>query len=172
MAIDADVRHELVAAFEIELEEFAAVANAPGSDLPGLAARPTPTELARIEARNWSRLREVRDRVYTAAVSRREAANLLDVSTNQITNLVSADDLIALDGPDGQRLPAWQFNLDGSRVRLPGVARVARAYPAGVVGLSVWMTTPLASLGGSTPAARLADGDVDAVIAAAEAIGT
>lgn len=93
------------------------------------------------------------------------------VGGNQITNLLRDRRLVALEGPDGQRLPAWQFDLGASSVRLDGIDRVVTAYPGGVVSLSEWMVAPNPTLDGAMPADVLASGDVEAVVAAAESIG-
>lgn len=171
MSISADTRRDLVRAFEQGLDEFTAVATAPGVDLPGLPARPSATELAEIEGRNRARLVEARQAVYDASVPRGEVAHLLDVSPNQVSNLLASDRLVAIDGPDGQRFPAWQFDLGAQRVRVEGIHRVMAAMPAGVLGLSQWMTTPTPTLDGRTPGQALAAGEVDAVVTAASAVG-
>ncbi len=171
MSISADTRRNLVEAFEHGLDEFTAVATAPRADLPGLPTRPSATELAEIEGRNRARLARARQAVYDTSVPRGEVAHLLDVSPNQVSNLLASQRLVALDGPDGQRFPDWQFDLGAQRVRVDGIDRVMAAMPAGVLGLSQWMATPNATLDGRTPAHVLATGDVDAVVAAASAVG-
>lgn len=171
MAITSKTRRELVDAFEAGLDQFTAVATAPRVHLPGLTSRPDAMDLAAIEARNRARLVEARQDLYATAVPRDDVAGMLGVGTNQVSNLLATTRLVAIDGPEGQRFPAWQFDLGARRVRLDGVQRVAAALPAGVVGLSQWMTTPSPELDGRTPQRALADGDVDAVVAAAETVG-
>lgn len=143
-------------------------ASAPDPELPGLGQRPTPDELANVVARNRQRVWAARRQLYADGLSYKQAADALGVSDRQISNLVSSGDLLALDGPDGKRLPAWQFDPDTADVRLKGIARVAAVFPGRVLGLSAWMASPNPTLQGRTPAAALADGDVDLVVAVAE----
>lgn len=157
--------------FDREAERLLAALEAPASELPGLADQPDAAELGAALARNANRLSEARAAVYAAAVPREEVFELLGVTTQQISNLLAADKLVALDGPEGQRFPAWQFDRDGTRVRLEGIAQVAERYPAGVVSLSLWATAANPMLGGRSPAEALRDGDLDAVLAAAVATG-
>ena len=142
--------------------------SAPTPDLPGFGPKPDPGALAGALARNAQRLWQARQELYDRAIDHPTAADLLGVSDREVSNLVAAGKLLTLDGPDGERLPAWQFNLDTSGVRLQGIHRVAAVFPGRVLGLSAWMVAPNPSLAGRTPAAALADGDVDLVVAVAE----
>lgn len=143
-------------------------ASAPTPDLPGFGPRPDPGELAGALARNRQRLWQARQELYGGAFDYATAAAMLGVSDRQVSNLVAGGKLLTVDGPHGKRLPAWQFDLDTSGVRLQGIDRVAAVFPGRVLGLSSWMATPNPSLAGRTPAAALADGDVDLVVAVAE----
>lgn len=117
--------------------------------------------------RNESRVRAARDHLYTTGLSRQQAAERASVRPNQITNLLRDRALVALDGRDGLRLPAWQFDPDARRGRVEGIADVAGAFPGGVLGLSSWMVAPNGALGGRTPRQALLDGDVEQVAAVA-----
>ncbi len=75
--------------------------------------------------------------------------------------------MLAVDGPDGLRLPAWQFHPEAKRGRVEGIGRVAAAFPGGVLGLSAWMSAINPALGGRTPRQALVDGDTDLVVAVA-----
>lgn len=120
-------------------------------------------------ARNVNRLSEARAAVYATALARDAVAELLGVSSQQISNLLADRKLLAVDGPEGQHFPDWQFDVDGSRVRLEGVDEVADRYPGGVVSLSLWAVADNPMLGGRSPAAALRDGDLGGVLAAADA---
>lgn len=152
------------------LLEARVATSAEPTDLPGLPARPSAAGLSSALARNEERRWAARRALYDTALSYPQAADRLGVSTNQVSNLVSAGELLAVDGPHGKRLPAWQLNADTPRGRLDGIAQVAARYPGGVVGLSAWMTSVHPSLGGRTPAGALADGDLDEVVAAARVL--
>lgn len=172
MSTMGERRRDLVEAFEAGLDQFTAVATAPDVELPGLAPRPEPTELAEIEARNQVRLASARRGLYDAALTRKQVMARLGVGSNQVSNLLRRRKLVALDGPDGQRFPVWQFDNDAVSIRLGGIEQVVAALPLGVVGLSQWMTTANPALDGRTPAETLVTGDVEYVVAAAEAVGS
>ncbi len=152
--------------FDREAERLLAAIEAPTPDLPGLADQPGPEGLGAALARNANRLSEARAAVYAPAVPRDEVVDLLGVTTQQISNLLAGNKLFALDGPEGQRFPGWQFDPDGTRVRLEGIAEVAEHYPGGVVSMSLWATASNPMLDGRSPAAALRDGNLDAVLAA------
>lgn len=138
-------------------------------DLPGLPALPDAAGRAAAASRNQQRLWRHRRRLYADALPYEAAADLLGVSPNQISNLVSSGHLIAFDGEDGRRLPAWQFHVDAPRGRLDGIREVAAAFPGGVLSLSTWMMAPNPALGGATPVDRLVARDVTKVAAIAAA---
>lgn len=152
----------------VELVEARTASSAPAPELPGVGPRPDVDELAGVLARNRSHLWQARQQLYADALDYRQAAEVLGVSDRQVSNLVAAGKLLTIDGPDGKRLPGLQFDLDTSGVRLRGIDRVAAVFAGRVLGLSAWMVTENASLGGRTPAAALADGEIDLVVAVAE----
>lgn len=164
----SDTQRAALRSFAAALTDAAAAAAAPAESLPGLGHPPTAEEVAGAVRRNHERVWRFREQLYDRALPYREAARRLGVSTNQITNLLRAGDLLALDGPDGPRLPSWQFNPDTRRGRLDGIRHVAAVFCGRVLGLSAWMTTPSQALGGRTPADALADGDVDHVVTLAD----
>jgi len=135
-------------------------------DLPGLPAV-GDDQLRAAVLRNEARVWAARERLYTTGLSREQAAQRVGVKPNQITNLLRDGDLFALDGPDGLRLPAWQFDPEARRGRLEGIARVAAVFPGRVLSLSSWMAAPNAALGGRTPRQALLDGDVEQVVTVA-----
>lgn len=114
-------------------------------------------------ARNEARLWAARERLYATGLSREQAARRIGVQPSQVTCLLRDGELFALDGADGLRLPAWQFDPKARRGRLEGIARVANAFPGRLLSLSRWMTVPHAALGGRTPRQGLLDGDVEQV---------
>lgn len=147
-----------------------ASAAVPSTDLPGLPDV-TKTDLDAALARNEARLWEARNDVYSSGLDRAAVAQMLGVGTNQITNLVSSGDLLALDGPDGLRLPKWQFDPDTRRGRLDGIRLVATVFPGGVLGLTSWMLSTNPALGGDTPRQALIEGRVDDAVDAARSFG-
>lgn len=142
-----------------------------GRDLPGLPDV-GDDQLRAALGRNQARVWAVRERLYATGLSREQAAQRVGVKPNQITNLLRDGDLFALDGADGLRLPAWQFDPEARRGRLEGIARVAAAFPGRLLSLSSWMTAPNAALGGRTPRQALLDGDVEQVVTVATHLGS
>lgn len=142
-----------------------------GERLPGLP-RVAADQLRSAAARNEARVWQARAALYETGLTRDEAADRLGVKPNQVTNLLHDGKLVALDGPDGLRLPAWQFDPDARRGRLEGIDQVATVFPGRILGLSSWMTTPCPQLRGRTPRDALLDGDVAQVAALAAHIGT
>lgn len=138
--------------------------------LPGLSDA-SPDELRGAAARNEARVWQARAALYEAGLTRDEAAERIGVKPNQVTNLLHDGKLLALDGPEGLRLPAWQFHPEARRGRLEGIAQVAAVFPGRLLGLSSWVTAPNAALGGRTPCEALLDGDADLVVGVAERIG-
>ncbi|MEX1164047.1 MAG: hypothetical protein WEB03_10745 [Nitriliruptor sp.] len=135
-------------------------------ELPGLPAV-GGDELRAATLRNEARVWAAREQLYTTGLSREQAARRAGVKPNQITNLLRDSDLLALDGPEGLRLPAWQFDPEARRGRLEGIARVAAVFPGRALSLSSWVVAPNAGLVGRTPRQALLDGDVEQVVAVA-----
>ncbi len=161
------VEHFLDTMTELE----SALAAGAGRGLPGLPEI-DEGELRTAAARNDARVWAAREDLYATGLSREQAAQRVGVKPNQITNLLRDEDLLALDGRDGLRLPAWQFDPEARRGRLEGIARIAAAFPGRVLSLSGWMVSPNPALGGRTPRQALLAGEVERVVAAASILGT
>ena len=87
----------------------------------------------------------------TASFSRSEVAEMLDVSTQTVSDMRVQNRLIGLRDGREWRFPAWQFTPDDAEPVLPDLARLVREFPGGVVSLSRWMTRPNADFDGRTP---------------------
>jgi hypothetical protein len=87
----------------------------------------------------------------TASFSRAEVAEMLDVSTQTISDMRVQNRLIGLRDGREWRFPAWQFTPDDAEPVLPDLARLVREFPGGVVSLSRWMTRPNVDFDGRTP---------------------
>ncbi len=88
----------------------------------------------------------------TASFSRAEVAEMLDVSTQTISDMRVQNRLIGLRDGREWRFPAWQFTPDDAEPVLPDLVRLVRDFPGGVVSLSRWMTRSNADFDGRTPA--------------------
>ena len=71
------------------------------------------------------------------------------------------------------RFPAWQFDPDGPDGVIAGLPEVIRSMrrPVSDVGRVRWFITPKPLLRGRTPLDALRAGEVDEVVAEAEALG-
>lgn len=158
--------HALLDILEQPADVASTIAAPASRQLPGLPDIDVD-DLGRALQRNRARLWRAREDLYAAGLSRDEAAERLGVKPNQITNLLAETKLLGLEGKDGLRLPAWQFDPNARRGRLDGIDRVAAVFPGRILGLSAWMVAPNPSLDGRTPADALLDGDIDLVVTVA-----
>jgi hypothetical protein len=117
--------------------------------------------------RNEARLRSASTKLYSNSLSLEQAAQQAGMTSQQIAILLRDGDLLAMDGPDGLRVPAWQFDSQARYGRLEGIASLASAFPGGVLSLSHWAQAHNAGLDGRTPRQALLDGDVELVVAVA-----
>lgn len=145
-----------------------AVASQPSGDVPdpalwGRAPRDEAVGAAGLGV--LERAFAVRTKVLAASLTRRQAADLLSVSDQAVTDKIASGDLIAVKQGREWRLPAWQFDADAGQGFLPGLSRLHHAFPGGVVSLTIWATSSNVELGGRAPADLLAEGEVDRVLA-------
>lgn len=108
--------------------------------------------------------------VLAESLSRREAAALLEISEQAISDRLESGELIGLRQGRQWRLPGWQFAADAPRGFLPGLAELGRAFPGGPVTMTAWVARPHPDLAGATPAAMLAAGHVAEVVRLARAL--
>ncbi|HEY5882825.1 MAG TPA: helix-turn-helix domain-containing protein, partial [Nakamurella sp.] len=158
---------------QIEITEF--IDTVTGSDDgldPALwGTRPSTAETSRAHLVNLAARYAARQTVLARSITRAEAAQLLGISDQAVSDRLAAGDLVGLKEGRVWRLPAWQFDADTENGWLPGIAELRQHFPAGPVTLTAWVTAPNVDLGDRTPAARLVAGDVDQVLRAAEAGG-
>lgn len=132
---------------------------------------PSTAEAARAHLANLTAKFADRQTVLAQSITRADAAHLLGISDQAISDRLNAGDLVGLKDGRVWKLPAWQFDADTENGTLPGIAALRQHFPAGPVTLTAWVTAPNADLDNHTPAARLAAGDVDQVLRAAQAGG-
>ena len=97
-----------------------------------------------------------RQAVLAQSITRAEAAQLLRISDQAVSDRLTAGDLVGLKDGRVRRLPAWQFDADTANGWLPGISQLRTHFPGGPVTLTTWATTPNVDLRDQTPAARLA----------------
>ena len=141
----------------------------PKSDFPDRVA--SDEALQAVAERNDTRVQAAREQLYASGLDLEQAAQRIGVQPNQVNDLLRDGDLLALDGPNGLRLPAWQFDRKARHGRLEGIARVAAEFPGQLLWLSSWMAQPNPVLDGRTPRQAMLDGDVEQVVTAAANVG-
>lgn len=133
---------------------------------------PGPSLVAVAEAAEWNasvglaRRREL----IAQSIGRDEAARLLCVTPQAVSDAIKRGKLIGLKEGREWRLPRWQFSADAPRGVLPGLRELIDIFPAGVVALSRWVQTESSDLGGLAPAAALQRGRVAEVVQLARAL--
>jgi len=121
---------------------------------------------ARLGEQEYQKLRE---RFTTESLSRHEAARALDLTDQQISNLVKDGHLLALEVRRNLRIPRFQFDPRQKKGYLPGLQLVSNAYGGPPLAVLEWLTTRHPALDGKTPATALADGQLKRVLALAGA---
>ena len=156
-----------------EITEFIDTVTGADDDLdPALwGDAPSTAEAARAHLANLTAKFADRQTVLAQSITRADAAHLLGISDQAVSDRLNAGDLVGLKDGRVWKLPAWQFDADTENGTLPGIAALRQHFPAGPVTLTAWVTAPNADLDNHTPAARLAAGDVDQVLRAAQAGG-
>ncbi|MFZ2526603.1 MAG: helix-turn-helix domain-containing protein [Rhodococcus sp. (in: high G+C Gram-positive bacteria)] len=126
-------------------------------------------EAATLEQANLKLQVEHRRQELSASMSRTEAANLLGVSPQTVSEWVAQHKLVGLKDGREWRFPAWQFTPDNAEPVLPDLDRLVAAFPGGEVSLSRWMNRSNDNFAGRTPAQEMAR-DSDHVIAIVETL--
>ena len=133
---------------------------------------PEPRPEAVAEATEWNA--EVglarRRELIAQSIGRDEAARLLGVSPQAVSDAIKRGRLIGLKEGREWRLPLWQFSPDAPPGILPGLRELVAPFPAGIVALSRWAQTGSPDLAGLCPAAALARGRVAEVLALARTL--
>lgn len=124
---------------------------------------------ARLEQANLKLQVEHRRQELSVSMSRSEAADVLGVSPQTVSEWVSQRKLVGLKDGREWRFPAWQFTPDSAEPVLPDLDRLMAAFPGGEVSLSRWMNRPNDNFGGRTPAQEMAR-DSDYVLAIVETL--
>jgi hypothetical protein len=125
---------------------------------------PSTVEVRAAELSQLRRRFADRRRIAETALTREEAAELLGVTAQAITDYLAKGQLVGIKNGRAWVLPSWEFDPDVERGIVPGIARLRQAFPGGVVSLTRWVTRPSIDLGERTPRDALAAGDVDKVI--------
>jgi hypothetical protein len=142
-----------------------------------LTGKPAPPASALAQARRENLLRAFADRraLLANTLSTAEVAVLLGISRRTARGRVRAGALLAIaDDQRRLRFPDWQFDADQPSGTIVGLARVLHALRQrdhNDIALARWFGTPKPLLTGRTPLDALRRGDIEDVIAEAEALG-
>lgn len=142
------------------------------SPITGEQQANTP-KLARIRRENLLRSFQERRALLRGALSVNEVAQLLGVRRQTPHDRARAGTLLCVKENGRLLFPAWQFDADGPDGVLAGLPQALQAMkgPISPIGRIRWFSVPKSLLDGRTPLQALRAGDVDQVIAEAEAIG-
>jgi hypothetical protein len=133
---------------------------------PEAAFGPVPTEAAFAEAIGWSLATENARRaaVIQASITRDDAARLLGVTPQAVSEMLEREALVGLKQGREWRLPLWQFEAEAENGILPGLRDVISRFPASVVALSRWVERTNVDLDDLTPREALRTGKTEIVL--------
>ncbi|WP_169847070.1 helix-turn-helix domain-containing protein [Rhodococcus rhodnii] len=143
------------------------------SDLPagddGWGPAVSDEEATELEQANIQLQVEQRREQLKVSFTRAQAADMLGVSAQTVSEWVAQHRLVGLKDGREWRFPAWQFTPDDAEPVLPDLRRLVDAFPGGVVSLSRWMNRPNDNFDGRTPAQEMVR-DSDHVFAIVETL--
>ncbi len=113
----------------------------------------------------------IRNRLLREGLSTPEVADRLMLTQEGVRKKAGRGDLLALKLGRDYRFPRWQFEDRAADGVVRGVREVLRASVLDPLELAVWFETKMEALEGRSPLEALASGDVENVVAAAEAAG-
>ncbi len=113
---------------------------------------------------NLRKLFSGRRQLAAASITRAQAAELLGMSEQAVTDALEAHRLLGFKNGRRWLIPAWQLDPETERGVLPGIAEVADHFPGGLVALSDWVCRANPDLDGASPRDALAAGAVAQVV--------
>jgi hypothetical protein len=135
-----------------------------------LPRRPRRSEQSPAEILN-ERFATIRNRLLSEGFSTPDAARELSLSPEGIRQKAARRELLALKLGRDYRFPRWQFKGDAPDGIIPGLRDVLAASVLPPLELAVWFESKMAALDDRTPIEAIESGDLDDVVAAAEAAG-
>jgi hypothetical protein len=136
------------------------------------APRASTAQVAAAVRRNFYRGFALRRALLERTITARQVAELLGTTRQTPHDRVAAATLLAIKDRGQLRFPTWQFDPDGPDGVRTGLPRVLKALSLkSDLGRLRWFESPKAQLGQRSPIDALRAGDVDAVVAEAQAAG-
>jgi hypothetical protein len=117
------------------------------------------------------RFEAIRNRIMDEALSTAEVSRRLRISGEAIRKRLSRKELFGLKLGRDYRFPAWQFDPRSESGVVTGVYQVLEVTVLDPLELAYWFENPMEALEGLSPIDALRAGNLEDVIAAAEAAG-
>ncbi|UTI63321.1 hypothetical protein NBH00_18425 [Paraconexibacter antarcticus] len=134
-------------------------------------AQPTAEETVAALKDNMLKEFALRRRVIEACLSAADVAAMFGASRQTPHDRFRAGTLLAIKDRGQLRFPLWQFDPQAADGVVEGLDRVLAALPiTQPLGRVLWFMTPKPQLQGRAPIQVLQDGDVDRVVAEAQAV--
>jgi signal recognition particle subunit SEC65 len=96
-----------------------------------------------------------RQQLAANSITRDDAAKLLGISAQSVTDKLAARKLVGIKVGREWRLPAWQFEPDMPDSVLPDLNTLQTVFPGGPVSLSQWILRPQPEFDGRNPREEL-----------------
>jgi excisionase family DNA binding protein len=143
---------------DAEVQRLAAAATAEqADDLDERFWGPSPDSVTAVRA-VFADLRDQfaqRQQLAANSITRDDAAELLGISAQSVTDKLAARKLVGIKVGREWRLPAWQFEPDMPESVLPDLNTLQTVFPGGPVSLSQWILRPQPEFDGRNPREEL-----------------
>lgn len=134
---------------------------------------PAPTNPVALELGALQHRFALRRQVLSRTLAADEVADLLQTRSRQTAHdRAKAGSLLAIRDNGRLRFPLCQFDPEGPDGVAPGLAEVLQALHLSVLAKAVWLERPHPALEGQSPIERLKQGELAAVLAAAQRAGS
>lgn len=133
---------------------------------------PAPSDPVALELRSLRQRFQLRRQVLSRTLGADEVAELLQTRSRQTAHdRAKAGTLLAIRDNGRLRFPLCQFDPEGPDGVAPGLAEVLQALHLPALAKAAWLERPHPALEGQSPIARLKQGELDGVLAAAQRAG-
>jgi hypothetical protein len=133
---------------------------------------PAPNDPVALELHSLRQRFQLRRQVLSRTLGADEVAELLQTRSRQTAHdRAKAGTLLAIRDNGRLRFPLCQFDPEGPDGVAPGLADVLQALHLPALAKAAWLERPHPALEGQSPIARLKQGELDGVLAAAQRAG-
>lgn len=167
-ALNADERRQAAQA----LARLAQDAETSAADCLESWLGPAPSDPVALELGALQQRFALRRQVLSRTLAADEVAELLQTRSRQTAHdRAKAGTLLAIRDNGRLRFPICQFDPEGPDGVAPGLAEVLQALHLPALAKAAWLERPHPALEGQLPIARLKQGELDGVLAAAQRAG-